>query len=356
MQHLVTTSLLGVGADRERFGMQQIVIPKAGAPSVLTVVEGPDPKPGRGEVRVRVAAAGVNFADLLARMGLYPDAPPLPTVVGYEVSGTIDDVGDDVPETMLGERVLALCRFGGYASTVVLPLEQVVPLDDTLPLVEAAAVPVVTLTAWMMLEIMGRVREGDRVLVHSAGGGVGLAAHDLLRFRRCVTTGVASEKKHAFLRERGFDALVTNDDVARLPRNHFDLVLDPIGGRSWSVGLDLLRAGGRLICFGMSSMSEGKSERSVMGALGALASVPWTRVNPVTLMNTNKGVLGVNMGRLWDDGPRVTSWLTEIVALWREGVIRPVVHATVPFGEAARAHEMLHARENIGKVLLIPDR
>jgi NADPH:quinone reductase-like Zn-dependent oxidoreductase len=335
--------------------VQQIVIPRVGPPSVLTVVERPDPVPGQGEVRVRVAAAGVNFADLMARMGLYPDAPPLPTVVGYEVSGTIDDVGAGVPETMLGERVLALCRFGGYASTVVLPLEQVVPLDDTLSLVDAAAVPVVALTAWMMLEIMGRVREGDRVLVHSAGGGVGLAALDVLRHRRCVATGVASAGKHAFLRERGFDDVVTHDGVARLPRNHFDLVLDPIGGRSWGIGLDLLRAGGRLVCFGMSSLSEGKNERSVVNTIGALASVPWMRVNPMTLMNTNKGVLGVNMGHLWDESERVTSWLTEIVALWREGVMRPVVHAKVPFREAARAHEILHARENIGKVLLIPD-
>jgi NADPH:quinone reductase-like Zn-dependent oxidoreductase len=211
------------------------------------------------------------------------------------------------------------------------------------------------LTAWMMLEIMGRVREGDRVLVHSAGGGVGLAALDVLRYRRCVATGVASAKKHAFLRERGFDDVVTHEDVTRHPRDHFDHVLDPIGGRSWSVSLDLLRAGGRLICFGMSSMSEGTSERSITGAIGALARIPWTRVNPISLMNTNKGVLGVNMGHLWHESARVTSWLTEIVALWRDGVVRPVVHARVPFSEAARAHEVLHARENIGKVLLIPD-
>jgi NADPH:quinone reductase-like Zn-dependent oxidoreductase len=338
--------------------VQQIWIPKFGDTSVLEVREAADPAPGPGQVRVRVHGAGVNFADLSARMGLYPDAPPLPMVVGYEVAGDIDAVGEGVDAGRVGEPVLAMTRFGGYSIAVILDERLAVARPAGLDAVTAASIPVVYVTAWMILEVMGRVRAGDRVLVHSAGGGVGLAALDLLRWRGAIAVGTASTGKHAALLERGYHRLVdtTREDLeaAFYGDSGFDLILDPIGGESWSRGLRLLRAGGRIACFGFSSGGGSGQERSMVQVARTLLQVPWLQMNPIALMNENKGVLGVNMGHMWHEAERCRGWLVEILELWKQGVVRPQVHATVPFSKAAEAHRILHARENVGKVVLVP--
>ena len=338
--------------------MRQVWIPKIGGPEVLEVREAADPVPKPGEVRIRVEAAGVNFADLSARQGLYPDAPPFPAVVGYEVAGVIDSVGENVPESRVGEAVVAMCRFGGYSSMVCVPSYVAVQRPEGMDARTGAAIPVVYLTAWMMTEVMGRVRGGDRVLVHSAGGGVGLAALDLIKWRKATAIGTASGKKHAFLLDRGYDQVVdytsTDFEAALKGDDGLDLILDPVGGESWAKGMRLLRAGGRLAVFGMSSNSVGDT-RSVFAVAKNMWGIPWRQMLPIALINENKGVLGVNMGHLWEEGPRVTGWLGQILDLWKQGVVRPVIHATLPFSKAADAHRMLHARENTGKVLLTPD-
>ena len=335
--------------------MKEIWIPRIGDPSVLEVREAPDPQPAPGEVRIAVEASGVNFADAMARMGLYPDCPPLPTVVGYEVAGDIDAVGEGVDTDLIGKPVVAMCKFGGYTSSRCVPAVQAAIRPDGLDAVTAASIPVVGTTAWMMLEIMGRVREGDRVLVHSAGGGVGLMALDLIKRRGGIAIGTASPGKHEFLRERGYDQLIDyrNQDFekALAGEQGLDLILDPIGGEYWAKGLRLLRSGGRIICFGMSANATGDT-RSVMAALKNMAAVPWLKSNPISLINDNKGIMGVNMGHMWHEGERVSGWLRELLVLWEKGEIRPHVHATVPFENAAEAHRILHARENFGKVIL----
>lgn len=338
--------------------MQQIWIPREGAPDVLEVRTAPDPTPGPGEVRIRVEASGLNFADLMGRMGLYPDRPPLPCVMGYEVAGTIDAVGHGISRNRIGEDVVAMCRFGGHSSAVCVPAVQAVVRPDTLDAVTAAAIPVNALTAWMMLEEMGRVRKGDRVLVHSAGGGVGLACLDLLLWRGATAIGTASPGKHAFLRERGYHQLIDyrSQDFAEALKDEpgLDLVLDPIGGDYWKKGLTLLRAGGRMVCFGFSANASGNT-RNLLGTLGNLAAVPWLKFNPISLMNDNIGVMGVNMGHMWHESERVSGWLEKLLVLWQQGVLRPQVHAQVPFSNAQEAHRIIHDRENLGKVILVPD-
>lgn len=338
--------------------MQQIWIPTEGAPDVLEVRTAPDPTPGPGEVRIQVEASGINFADLMGRMGLYPDRPALPCVMGYEVAGTIDAVGHGVSRTRIGEPVVGMTRFGGHSSAVCIPDGQAVVRPDGLDAVTAAAIPVNALTAWMMLEEMGRVRKGDRVLVHSAGGGVGLAALDLLLWRGATAIGTASPGKHAFLRERGYHQVIDyrNNDFAEVLKDEpgLDLVLDPIGGDYWKKGLGLLRAGGRMVCFGFSANAAGNT-RSLIGTLGNMAKVPWLKFNPISLMNDNIGVMGVNMGHMWHEADRVSGWLEKLLILWQQGVLRPQVHATVPFSNAKEAHRILHDRENLGKVILTPD-
>lgn len=335
--------------------MKQIWIRKFGAPSVLSVEEAPDPTPGPGELRVQVAAAGVNFADLMARMGIYPDAPPRPLVVGYEVSGEVDAVGEGVDQSWVGKSVVCMTRFGGYSSAVTVRAEHVAACPEGLDPVTAASIPVTGLTAWMMLIEMGRIREGDRVLVHSAGGGVGLAALDLLRWKGATAIGTASKRKHDFLTERGYDQLIDYQSAdfadALAGQPGLDLILDPIGGDYWAKGLGLLRPGGRLICFGASARAQGKTS-STLDGLRMIAGVPWLKMNPIYLMNNNIGVMGVNMGHMWDEAPRITGWLKELLALWQQGVLRPHVHATVPVDEAPEAHRILHDRENFGKVVI----
>lgn len=333
--------------------MQQVWIPRTGPPDVLEVREAPDPHPRPGEVRVAVEAAGVNFADLMARQGLYPDAPPLPAVVGYEVSGVVDEVGEGVGNAWLGRPVITMTRFGGYASRVCVPAAQLAARPEGMSATVGAAIPVVYLTAWMLLRVMGRVERGDRVLVHAAAGGVGLAAIDLCRDVGAEIWGSAGPSKHEFLRDRGVHHCL-DSHVDAMPDVGMDLVLDARGGESWARGLDALRPGGRLALFGMSSMSAGRDTRSVFTALSALAAVPWVKMNPVALINRNLGILGVNMGHLWGEGDRVGQWLAAILEKWASGAVRPHVHAVLPFAEAAEAHRILHRRENVGKVILVP--
>ena len=338
--------------------MKQVWIPYQGEPSVLEVREAADPEPGLGQVRIKVEAAGVNFADLMARMGVYRDAPPLPAVVGYEVAGVIDAVGHGAGQHRLGQPVLAAVRFGGYSSHVVVSDREAVPRPENLDAAHAAAIPVTGLTAWMMIEEMARVREGDRVLVHSAGGGVGLACLDLLKRHGATAIGIASSHKHEVLRGLGYDRLldVRQGDFEAVLAGEpgFDAVLDPVGGESWAKGLRLLNPGGRLVCFGLSSGAQGHRKNWLEYARTVL-SIPWLDLSPVRLIDANKGVFGVNMGRLWGETDRMTGWLHRLLALWSQGQLRPRVYAEVPFSEAQEAHRILHDRENLGKVVLTPD-
>ena len=332
--------------------MRQIWIPKAGPPNVLELREAPEPTPGAGEVRIQVEAAGVNFADVQARMGNYPDAPPFPCVVGYEVAGVIDAVGDGVDAARLGEPVLAMTRFGGYSTAVCAPSPSVLRRPEGMSAEIGAALPVNYLTAWMMLRVMGRVGPGDRVFIHNAAGGVGLAAIDLCVAGGAEIWGSAGRGKHDFLAQRGVHHLL-DSRAAEWPTEKMDLILDPIGGPSWTRGLASLRSGGRLIGFGLSAGSS--SDRpSKLDFLKAALAIPWIALNPVALINANKGFLGVNMGHLWEEADRVIPWTNAVIDEWTRGTLRPHIHVKVPFSEAAEAHAILHRRENIGKVLLVP--
>ena len=338
--------------------IRQVWIPRTGGPEVLEVREVPEPEPGPGQVRIRVAAAGVNFADLLARMGLYPDAPPLPAVVGYEVAGTVDRVGPGVTKVREGQRVVSATRFGGYSEAVVVSAEYVAPLPDAVPFDRAAAIPVNYLTAWCMLVHLGNVRPGDRVLVHSAAGGVGLAAVQIARARGAEVIGTASAAKHERLRAMGVAHTLdyrTADLVAEIRRitdgAGVDLALDAVGGASFRKSYRCLAPLGRLFVFGLSAAAPGPRRRW-WPVLRSLARTP--RFHPVSLMNDNRGVLGLNLGHLWSRRALLHAMLEEIVDLVARGTLTPVVDTTFPFERAADAHRRLHARENFGKVLLVP--
>jgi NADPH:quinone reductase-like Zn-dependent oxidoreductase len=331
-------------------------IPKAGPPEVLELRSGPDPKPTANEVTIRVRAAGVNFADVSARLGFYPDAPPFPCVVGYEVSGTVDAVGAGVTDLRVGQRVAALTRFGGYTDLLAVPAAQVFPLPDAIGFEQAAAIPVNYLTAVLMLRHFANVRAGETVLVHAAAGGVGMAATQLCRAAGAEVIGTASASKHAVLREAGVAHCIdyrTEDFETAAKRitggRGVDIVLDATG--AFSKSYRTLAPLGRLVCFGLSSASTSLVP-SRLNALWAVARLPW--FHPIKLMNDNKAVIGVNLGHLWDHIDLLRREMLALVADCEAGRIRPVVDRTFPLEDTAGAHRFLQERRNVGKVLLVP--
>jgi synaptic vesicle membrane protein VAT-1 len=340
--------------------MQAIWITRHGGPNVLQVRESADPEPAAGQVRVRVAAAGLNFAEVMARQGLYPDAPKPPCVVGYEGAGSVDALGPGVTSPALGTRVLFLTRFGAHASAVITDAEQVFPIPDSMSFETAAALPVTYLTAYHMLFRIARLRGGEHVLVHMAAGGVGTAALQLCRTIPGVTTyGTASARKHDTLREQGCTHPIDYrsrdyvEEVLKLSSGRgVDLVLDPLGGADWKKGYSLLAPAGLLIAFGLANVNTG-GKRRLLHVLGQIARVP--RFNPMKLMNDNKAVAGVNMGHLFGERELLRGELAELMKLHDAGQIEPLIGARFPFSRVADAHAELEYGKNVGKVLLVPD-
>jgi NADPH:quinone reductase-like Zn-dependent oxidoreductase len=340
--------------------VRQVVIPRYGAPDVLTLRDAPDPTPRAGEIRIAVAAAGVNFADVLARLGLYPDAPKPPMVVGYEVSGVVSAVGPDAGSHREGDRVVALTRFNGYADTVVVPAGFAFPVPAGLHDADAAAIPVNYLTALIALYKMANLEPGDTVLIHGAGGGVGIAATQLARLRGATIIGTASVSKHAAIAAHGVHHAIdyrTADVTAEVRRltggRGADVVLDPIGGPSFAASYRLLAPLGRMVAYGVSSMATGE-RRSWWRALTTIVRMP--RFNPLSLMNRNRGVFGLNLGHLWDEQHRLAELMVFLLGEVGAGRLRPVVSATFPLERAGDAHRYMQSRSNIGKVLLTTSR
>jgi NADPH:quinone reductase-like Zn-dependent oxidoreductase len=334
--------------------MRAVVITKHGDPSVLQVQQRPDPPPpGPGQLRVAVRAAGVNFADHLARVGMYPDAPKLPAVVGYEVAGTVEAVGDGVDPNRVGERVLAGTRFGGYAEVVNVAATDSVPLPDALSFEQGAAVPVNYATAWAALHGYGSLRAGERVLVHAAAGGVGIAAIQFAKAAGAEVHGTASPAKHEKLAELGVDrAIDYRRDGWWKGLGPYDLVLDALGGTSLRRSYDLLRPGGRLVGYGVSAMQQGEKRSLRRAAPHALSML--RGFNLLDQLSESKAVIGLNMLRLWDDRGTLEPWITPLKKALDDGTVSPIVYAAVPFAEAPKAHRILASRENIGKVVLVP--
>jgi len=336
--------------------LRQVVIVRHGAPDELKTRDLPDPVPGDGEIRIAVRAAGVNFADVMARLGLYPDAPKPPVVVGYEVSGVVDAVGGGVTTHRVGDRVVALTRFGGYADRVVVPAGFAFPIPDGLDYTTAAAIPVNYLTALIALYRMANVTAGETVLIHGAGGGVGFAATQLARLREATIIGTASASKHDAIREHGVRHAIdyrTSDVVAEVRRltngRGVDVVLDPIGGRSFADSYRLLAPLGRLVMYGVSSIASGE-RRSVWRALTTIVRMP--RFKPLSLMNRNRGVFGLNVGHLWDERRQLGDAMTLLLKEVGAGRLHPVVSRTFPLEQAADAHRFMQSRGNVGKIVL----
>jgi len=338
--------------------MRQIVTTTTGDIDVLKVQAKPDPTPGEGEVVIRVRAAGLNFADILSRQGLYPDSPPKPCVMGYEVSGVVEALGNGVNSSFEGKSVVALTRFGGQSEKIAVRATQMFEKPERLTFEQGAAIPVNYLTAYALLVVMGSLHAGESVLIHNAGGGVGLAALDIAKKIGAETYGTASPGKHKFLTDRGLDHPIdyrNQDWLAVLQQltngRGVDLAIDPIGGPHWKKSYAALRHTGRLGMFGMSTASAS----GLAGKLKMLKAVLQTpRFHPLAMLNKNRGVFGLNLGHLWHEPEKVAVWMRELLRGVDEEWVQPHVDQAFAFDDVGKAHRYMEERKNIGKVVLTP--
>jgi NADPH:quinone reductase-like Zn-dependent oxidoreductase len=338
--------------------MRAIVLAKHGPPEeCLELREWPDPAPGDGQVLIAVHAAGLNFADIVARVGLYPDAPKTPAVMGYEVAGVVEAVGPGVSGFEPGQRVVAATRFKGFAEKVAADVKNVLSLAEGMSFEQGAAIPVNYGTAYAAVGLMACVKPAETVLVHAAAGGVGIAALQLLRERGAVAIGTASAAKHDAVRAQGAEHVIdyrsqdVRKEVDRITNGRgVDVVLDALGEFRQSYAM--LATGGRLVIYGASKLVTGE-KRNVPKAITGVATMP--RFNALKLMNDTKAVMGMNLLHWWDAEGSLERFIRPLTELMDRGVIEPVVSEVFPFSRAADAHRFIQERRNVGKVVLVPD-
>ncbi|MFB1005319.1 MAG: zinc-binding dehydrogenase [Candidatus Poseidoniaceae archaeon] len=334
---------------------RRVVLTKAGSPDTLAVQSMEMPEPKTGEIRVEVAYAGINFADLLMRLGLYQPRPSYPFTPGYELSGTIDAVGEGVEGFTIGQRVVAGVSNGGQSSHVVVQAQQALVLPDEISLQVAAAIPVTYLTAHHMLHHLGHMTADDSVLIHGGAGGVGTAALQICQWAGVQNVwATASGHKASTIEAYGGTAIDRhNEDFVEVIRKAtdgkgVDHVLDPIGGDNLARSLSVLKEGGRLYTYGMSAAAP-TSKRNPIRSFLAWRRTP--KFDPLRLMSRNRAVFGVHMGT-WKDQSVMLNHLERILEGVTGGHLSPVIDSVFEAEDVAKAHQHLHDGKNIGKVLL----
>jgi NADPH:quinone reductase-like Zn-dependent oxidoreductase len=333
--------------------MRAVLLRKPGPPESLAIETLPDPEPGPGEVVIAIRAAGVNFADVLARQGLYPEAPKPPFIPGFESAGEIAAVGEGVDAFRVGQRVLAYHLSGGYAERIAVRAERVFSLPDSIPFQSAVVLPLNYGTAYITLYRTGPVEPGMRVFVHAAAGGVGLAALDLGKRAGLEMTGAASTHfKRARLLHAGVLHVVSSRRlrVDRLSERiyggpGYDIVLDSVG-KSIRQGMRALRPGGRLVSLGVGGLSGG----GIWGAIRFLLSAP--RFTFLDLLQPSVGLHGVNLRRLMENPALVRRVIEQLIAWSASGEIHPEPGRVLALEEIAIAHRLLEKRGNVGKIVL----
>ena len=341
--------------------MRVMVVKRYGNPDVLEMREVPDPLLKPGEILIRVKAIGVNFADLMQRMGIYPGVPKPPFVPGFEVAGVVEKVADggraaEGDAISPGDAVCAVSQFNAYAEWVAVPASQVYRLPAGMPFDDAAALPVNYLTAYHSMFAMGNLQSGDRILIHGAAGGVGIAAVQLARARGLEIFGTAGPTKQEYLRKIGVDHAIDYekhnfvDVVRKFSPDGIEMVMDAIGGKSLANSYKCLGPTGRLVVYGLSAAAGPDGKKSFVRGLSALLQMP--RFSPLKLMRDNITVIGVSLGTMPSRSALMRSEIEEIFKLYASGKLKPVIGKSFPLADAASAHKYIHARKNIGKVVL----
>lgn len=332
-----------------------VLIKNGSAAGAFEIQELPRPQPAKDEVLIKVAAFGLNFADVMARKGMYKEAPQLPCVLGYDVAGTVEAVGKEVLHIKTGERVMALTRFGGYAGYAITKASAVAVIPGGMDDASATALATQYITAYYAGAEAVNLYQGDKVLIQSGAGGVGTALIQFAKHKGCeIFSTAGSDEKLKYLSSLGVHHPINynKEDFQKKIKTltggkGVDVIYDAVGGASVKKGFRSLAAGGRIVCYGAAAMSD----KNIFGKIGAALGFGF--YHPVMLMMPSKSMIGINMLAIADEKPEVVQrCLQAVVRLYNEGVFIPTVSKVFPAGEIAAAHEYLEKRKSTGKVVV----
>jgi len=337
--------------------MKAVVLTQKGeARKSLQIQDVPTPEPNSGELRIKVECFGLNYADVMARLGLYDAAPKMPCIVGYEVVGIVDKVGKDVDQSLLHKRVVAFTRFGGYAQYAVTKADAVAEIGD-MDGGEACAIAVQYATAYYMTIDQINLYPGDKVMIHAGAGGVGTALIQLCKMKGCeVFSNAGSDDKLDYMKSQGADHVMNyrKEDYLtsiqeKLGLGKMQAAFNPIAGSTFKKDMKLLSAGGKLMLFGGSERSGKK--------WGILSTLNFVRkmgiMIPIGLLMGSKSVMGVNMLNIGDQQPHVLRrCMMGVIELVKAKNIKPHVGAKFGVKQVAEAHELLESRKSVGKVVV----
>lgn len=338
---------------------RRVIANDRGGPEVLKVVDNHVPKPGRGEVRVKILAAGVSFADLLMREGVHPETPRGCITLGWDLVGVIDEVGADVSGVIVGSIVAALPMLGGYADYICLRPDQLVPVPAELDPAEAVALVLNYMTAHQMLHRTAQVKRGQRVLIHGAAGGIGTALLQLGRLDDLIMYGTASKTMHDMVVDLGGTPIDYKradfvDEIGRLTDDGVDVVFDGIGGKHVWRSFKTLRPGGVVVAYGLTSSLRGGRlvsglrhrfkglVRPILYAIAAAALPGRRKILPYSIQR-----------RMWRYPDDFRADLMTLFELLREGKIKPLIAARMPLADVKKAHAMLARGSVTGKIVLL---
>jgi NADPH:quinone reductase-like Zn-dependent oxidoreductase len=333
-----------------------VLVKNGNAATAFEIREVPQPAPGDGEISIKVTAFGLNFADVMARNGMYKEAPPLPAILGYDVAGCIHSVGANVFGLKAGDRVVAMTRFGGYAEYAVTNATAAAIIPDDTDMAAATALATQYCTAWYAAAELINLYKGDKVLIQSGAGGVGTALIQYAKYKGCeIFSTAGSDDKLKYLSALGVQHPInysTQDFESEIKKHTggkgVDAIFDAVGGSSVKKGVRSLAAGGRIICYGAADMSG----KNIFGKLNAALGFGF--YHPIMLMMPSKAMMGVNMLRIADEKPAVIQrCLQQVIKLTAEEIFKPALAKAFTISEIGAAHAYLEERKSMGKVAVL---
>lgn len=305
--------------------------------------------PAADEVAIVTEAAGINFADISARLGNYKDCPPLPAIIGYEVVGRVSEIGRDVKSLKVGDRVIAFTRFGGYSQWVCQKASAVVAISEDTPIGEALALATQYCTAYYASHIVTNILPNEKALVHAAAGGVGTALVQLCKLKGAYVYGTAgSDAKLEYLRQIGVDVPInyTTSKFESLIQEPIDIAFDSVGADNFRRSYQLLNRGGRIVGYGAAAFTDATNVFSK-----AKMALEFGIYHPAQLLMECRSIIGVNMLRIADYRPDIIQYcLQEVVSLYNQKKIKPIHTTMYPAKDLAAAHSDMEARKTIGKI------
>ena len=336
--------------------MKRIEYIKFGGPEVLQVKDFDLPEPKDNQVQIKTHFAGINFAEIMTRMGLYPGAPKPPSPIGGEASGIIQKIGCKITDFQIGDKVMAFAPFNSYSSHINVNENMLIKLPESFTMEQGAAFPVVYITAYMMMFDLGNLKQDEIFFIQGAGGGVGTAAIQLAKVIGSKIIGTSSSWKHEHLQDMGIDLCIdyNNENVKEKIMNYtdgygVDLIIDPVGGKQWAESYDTLAPMGKLIVYGNQNLVRGKT-RSAIAFIKEMLTMP--KIKPYEMIGRNKAIMGYHLGKLKGAEHKIKRAIKGINVMIEAGDISPVIGKVFPFDQAAEAHTYIQERKNFGKVLL----